>query len=74
MWSKGNDVTTANGEVSYGLPLWCYFYCSNFITVAPLQLEIKKDLSKSCYYEVMASLPPEAECLIEPFEWDLCAV
>ena len=41
MWSKGNDFTTSNGEVSYGLLSRTCFYCTNLMKVAPLQLEIK---------------------------------
>ena len=35
-WSKGNDVTTSDGEVPYGLLSRSCFYCSNLITVAPV--------------------------------------
>ena len=31
-------------------------------------------MSKSCDYEVMTSLPPEAEYPVEPFQWGLPAV
>ena len=33
---KGNDVTTPNGEVPYGLLSRSCFYYPNLITVAPL--------------------------------------
>ena len=35
-WSKGNDFTTPNGEVPYGLQSQSCFYHPNLITVAPL--------------------------------------
>ena len=34
--TKGNDVTTPNGEVPYGLLSRSCFYCLNLITAAPL--------------------------------------
>ena len=35
MSSKGNDITTHNGEVPYILLSQSCFYCPNLITVAP---------------------------------------
>ena len=34
--TKGNDITTPNGEVPYGLLSWSCFYSLNLITAAPL--------------------------------------
>ena len=42
MWSKGNVVTTPNGEVHYRLLSQSCFYCPNLTTVAPMYLEIKR--------------------------------
>ena len=36
MWSKGNNVTTPNGEVLYGFLSRSCFYCPNLITRVPL--------------------------------------
>ena len=35
---KGNDVTTLDGEVRYGLLSRSCFYCVTLITVAPLEI------------------------------------
>ena len=48
------------------------FYCPNLITVAPVTRD--RDLSKSRDYEVITSVPPEAEYPVEPFERGLPAV
>ena len=73
MWSKGNDVTTPNGEVPYRLLSRSCFYCPNLITVASITRD-KRDLSKSHDYEVIMSLPLDVEYLTETFEWGLLAV
>ena len=67
MWSKGDDVTTPNGEVSYRPLSKSCFYCPNLITLALVTRGEEDIFSKSNDYEVMASVPPEMDYPIEPF-------
>ena len=42
MWSKGNDVTTPNGEeVPYRILSKTCFYCQNLVTVVPVTIDKK---------------------------------
>ena len=64
--SKQNDVTTHNGEESYGL-LSRVVLLPKFDNSSP-SVTRDKEIYLSCDCEVMTSLPSEAEYPMEPFE------
>ena len=72
MWSKGNDVISPMEKC----PMDFYqelFLLSEFDKSSPSVTQ-DQEICHKRDYEVMTSLPPEAEFLVEPFKWGLLVV